>query len=1072
MLQRVLQFFLVQRALVLLIIFALMIGGWQAFKKIPIDAFPEVSPVQVKMIFKAPGMTPAEVEQRVLAPLELELLGLPKQEVLRSLAKYGLADITIDFVEGTDIYWARQQVAERLNSIGLPNGVSGGMAPMSTPLSEIFMFTVESETLNNMEKRDLLDWVIRPALRSVPGVADVNALGGLARTFVVKPDYFQMANLGITVQELVATLESNNQNDGAGRLNQGEEVLLVRSQGALENISDIENLVLKVENGASITIGMVAKVEIDAIYRNGSVTQNGQEEAVQGIVVALKGANARDVIHLVQERIDELSLAFPKGTNVSVFYNRSDLIDTAITTVSKALLEAVVLVLIVLLLFLGNIRAAIAVAVILPLAALMTFMLMNYFNISANLMSLGGLAIAIGILVDAAVVVVENIVAQQERTQHLTRMNRMHVIYRALKEVAVPVISGIIIIMVVENIVAQQERTQHLTRMNRMHVIYRALKEVAVPVISGIIIIMVVFLPLLTLEGIEGKLFVPVALTIILALSSSLILSLTIIPTLSSFILTQKQHKEPWLIRKLTSGYQRVLGWSLHNDKSVVAVALIALAFAGYMFTQVGKTFMPQMDEGYVILQIEKTASVSLEASVEMDQRIQATLMKEVPEIERIIARLGSDELGLDPMSLNDTDTFLVLKPKSEWRMETKDELVDAIRESLETNFPGTGYAFTQPIQMRTEEMLSGARGDVAIKIFGDNPQELAKVAQEVAKMAEGIEGAQDVFTATNDGLRYLQVEINREMAGRLGLSIQDLQTLLRVQINGLEVGTIYEGIRQIPLMVRAAENAKSSIYDMLNQPVLLNTAAGAQTFLLGDLIHVAEVEGSVAIEREQSKRFSVVAVNVTGRDLVGFVEEAKQTAKQLDLPAGYYFEWGGEFENQQRAAEKLSFVVPVALVLIFIILFSTFGSMLQATLVMANVPFALIGGVAALFITGEYLSVPASVGFIALLGIAVLNGVVMLSYFNQLRVQGLDIMEVVTVGALRRLRPVLMTASIAALGLIPLVFADGPGSEIQRPLAIVVIGGLVSSTILTLLILPIIYRRFMGKVSIKGENA
>ena len=1027
MLQKFLQFFLIQRGLVLLLVLGLSVAGWQAFQKMPIDAFPEVSPVQVKMIFKAPGMTPSEVEQRVIAPLELELLGLPKQEVLRSLAKYGLADITLDFVEGTDIYWARQQVAERLNSASLPNGVTGGMTPLSTPLSDVFMFTIEGDALNNMEKRDLLDWVIRPALRSVPGVADVNVLGGLARTFVVKPDYQRMAALGVTLDEIIEVLELNNRNDGAGRLNQGEEVLLVRTEGALESEQDIAQLVVKVENSVPILMSQVATIEIDAIYRNGAVTQNGVSEAVQGLVVALKGANAREVVQGVEARIDELSLALPAGIEVSVFYNRSDLVDTAIAGVSKALMEAVVLVLIVLLLFLGNLRAALTVALILPLAALMTFILMNYFGISANLMSLGGLAIAIGILVDAAVVVVENIVVQQTK---------------ALNQ----------------------------PRMSKMHVIFRALKEVAVPVISGILIIMVVFLPLLTLEGLEGKLFSPVAVTIILALGSSLLLSLTVIPALASFILGAPNHKEPWLIRTISKGYRPLLEWSLRHDKTVVVLAISALAGAGVMFTQVGKTFMPQMDEGGIILQIEKTPSISLDVSTELDRRIQSVILREVPEVERIIARVGSDEMGLDPMSLNDTDSFLVLKPKEQWRMETKEELVNTIRQTLESFFPGIPYAFTQPIQMRTEEMLSGARGDVAIKIFGDNPQELAQVAQQVAKMAEGVEGARDVFTATNDGLRYLQVEINRDMASRLGLSVQQLQRLLRVQINGLEVGIIYQGIRQVPLMVRAGEEAKSSIDAMLNQPVTLATPTGVHHLQLHQLVQAQEVEGPVMIQREQSKRFAVVAANVEGRDLVGFVEEAKQAAQSLDLPAGYYFEWGGEFENQQRAAERLMIVVPVALILIFIILFSTFGSMLQASLVMANVPFALIGGVLALWLTGEYLSVPASVGFIALLGIAVLNGVVLLSYFNQLRLQGMELAQVVVEGAMRRLSPVLMTASVAALGLIPLVFADGPGSEIQRPLAIVVIGGLVTSTLLTLLILPIIYRRFMTKVSVEEQ--
>lgn len=1020
MLSRFLQFFLIQRTLVLLIGFAIIAGGWQAFQKIPIDAFPDVSPAQVKMIFKAPGMTPSEVEQRIIAPLELELLGLPNQQVLRSLAKYGLADITLDFTEGTDIYWARQLVSERLNNLDLPASVTGGMAPLSTPLSDVYMFTIEGDTQDNMQKRDLLDWVIRPALRSVPGVADVNVLGGFARAYVVKPDYQQLFAYQIPLSKLIDVLESNNKNDGAGRLQQGEEVLLVRTEGNLTSIEDIENTVVAFNNGVAITVKQIAKVEIDALYRNGAVTQNGQGEAVQGLVMALKGANAREVVAGIEERLQGLESALPKGISISVFYNRAELVDTAIFGVSKALLEAIVLVLLILLVFLGNVRAAIAVALILPLAALMTFILMRWFGLSANLMSLGGLAIAVGILVDAAVVVVENIVSHQEKNAQKTQ-----------------------------------------GKLPDMHIVFRALKEVSVPVIAGILIIMTVFLPLLTLEGLEGKLFIPVALTIIFALGSSLILALTLIPTFAAMILGKPSHQEPWLIRKLLAVYQPVLKWSLKNDRKVIFGAVVALILTVLVYTQVGKTFIPQMDEGDIIVQIEKTPSISLESSTAMDMRIQQAIMKEVPEVIRIVARVGSDEIGMDPMSLNDTDSFFVLKPKDEWRMGSKEELIEEIRKVIDAQFPGINYAFTQPIQMRVDEMLTGARGDVAIKIFGDNPEELNQVAKAMVTMVEGIEGAEDVFTATNDGLQYLQVKVRKDMAGRLGVSVNQVQNILKTQVNGIEAGIIYEGIRSIPLMIRGGEEVKSSAFEMLKRPVTVDTPNGVKTVLLEQLVEVDSVEGPVAINREQSKRFAVVVANVSGRDLVGFVDEAKQRVKDLNIPAGYYFEWGGEFENQQRAAQKLSIVVPVALILIFLILFTTFKSVPQATMVMVNVPFALIGGVFALWITGEYLSVPASIGFIALLGIAVLNGLVMLTYFNQLLAKGLDISQVVIEGALRRFRPVLMTASIAALGLVPLLFADGPGSEIQKPLAIVVIGGLITSTVLTLLILPIIFKRF-----------
>ncbi|BBP43344.1 efflux RND transporter permease subunit [Thiosulfativibrio zosterae] len=1014
MLSNFIQFFLTQRILVVLMILSILSGGWMAFQKTPIDAFPDVSPIQVKMIFKAPGMTPTEVEQRIISPIEMEVLGLPNQDSLRSLAKYAIADITLDFKPGTDIYWARQVVAERLNAIDLPAGVTGGIAPLSTPLSDIFMFTIEGNTLNNMEKRDLLDWVIRPALRSVPGVADVNSLGGLVRTYSVQPDFQRLQAFKISVNQLIAAIEANNKNDGAGRLNQGEEVMLVRTLGNLTSIDDIENIVVTYQNSVAVRVKDLAKVKIDSLYRNGAVTESGKGEAVEGLVIALRGANAREVVANIEQRLVELQPSLPKGISVEVFYNRSDLIDKAIHTVSKALTEAVVLVVLTLLLFLGNIRAAITVALILPLSALMTFMFMNWFGLSANLMSLGGLAIAVGMLVDAAVVVVENIVTHQENDK---------------------------------------------ANLPKLHIIYRALQEVATPVISGILIIMTVFLPLLTLEGLEGKLFIPVALTIIFALGSSLVLSLTIIPTLASFILGKPSHQEPWLIRKLSAIYKPTLIWSLAHDKIIIGFALVALVVAGYVYTLVGKTFMPQMDEGAIILQIEKIPSISLKETVRLDLQVQKALMEQVPEITKIVARVGSDELGLDPMSLNDTDTFLVLKPKDEWRMETKEELIDAIRQVIEEQFPSFGYAFTQPIQMRVDEMLTGARGDIAINIFGDSPALLSKTAEHLVEILKTIPGSVDVFTPANDGSRYLQLQVNRQMAGVLGLTVDEVQTLLRSQIDGLVVGNIYQGIRQIPLMVRGPEDYKSSKIEMLQQPITLNNG---QSVLLNQLVDAVEVEGPVAVKREQSKRFAVVVSNVQGRDLVSFVEEAKaKAAAELDLPTGYYLEWGGQFENQQRAAAKLSVVVPIALVLIFIILFSTFQSIPQAIMVLTNVPFALIGGIIALWGAGEYLSVPASVGFIALLGIAVLNGVVMITYFNQLAAKGMALTEIVVEGALRRLRPVLMTASIAALGLIPLVFATGPGSEIQRPLAIVVIGGLISSTLLTLLILPIIYRRF-----------
>jgi len=1017
MLARVVQFALTQRLLVILSILVLVGAGWNAFRNTPIDAFPDVSTTQVKIIVKAPGMTPEEVETRITAPIEVEMLGIPSQSMLRSVAKYALTDITVDFEEGTDIYWARQQVSERLNAIwgDLPTDISGGIAPMTTPLGEMFMFTIEGGELDIMQRRELLDWVIRPALRTVAGVADVNALGGQVRTFEVVPDNARLNARGISLAQLREALERNNRNDGAGRLDDGEESLLVRTEGSIRTLEDVAAIVVKSDPAQPVRIGDIAEVRLGALTRYGAVTYDGKGEIVEGLVLGLRGANARDVVLGVRAKIAELNPSLPEGVHIRVFYDRGNLVESAIGTVTKALTEATVLVLVLLVLFLGDLRAALTVALILPLAALATFILMNAFGLSANLMSLGGLAIAIGMLVDAAVVVVENVVTTLAR---------------------------------------HGERP----KLPRLHLIYRASKEVAVPVTSGIMIIVIVFLPLLTLQGLEGKLFGPVALTIVFALTSSLVLSLTIVPVLASYLLGKPAHDDPWLVRKIMGGYLPLLRWSLNHGRAVVITAIILLIAAGGLYTQVGKAFMPSMDEGDLIVQLEKLPSINLEKSIELDQRVQREIMRQVPEVTGIVARTGSDELGLDPMGLNQTDSFLVLKPREEWRMDKKGELIDAIRKVLE-QFPGVDYAFTQPIEMRVSEMLTGVRGDLAIKIFGGDQDALNRTAESIVSVVQEIQGAEDVFTPRNEGAQYYQLKVDRLAAGRLGLDVDSLEDGLRAQVEGVSVGTVYEAARRTPLVIRGPSSLRGSaaVFGALQL-----TLADGQQVPLSSLVTLERTEGPVAIQRERGNRMAVVVANVGGRDLVGFVEEARQkVAQQVTLPTGYYYEWGGEFENQQRAARRLSIVVPVAIGLIFLLLFSTFRSVRQAVLVLTNVPFAMIGGIFALWSTNEYLSVPASVGFIALLGIAVLNGVVMVTYFNQLKALGMATEKLVVEGARRRLRPVLMTASIAAFGLVPLLFASGPGSEIQRPLAIVVIGGLISSTALTLILLPILYRRF-----------
>ncbi len=1018
------RFALSQRILIVLMIFLLFGAGYYSIKQIPIDAFPEVSPTQVKVIVKANGMTPEEVEVGITAPIEVELLGIPKQTMLRSIAKYAITDITIDFEEGTDIFWARQQVAERLNSIwgDLPEGIEGGIAPMTTPLGEMFMFAIEGGDLTLMERRSLLDWVIRPALRTVSGVADVNALGGLVRSFEVSPNNTRMSARNISINQLIAALKSNNRNDGAGRLTEGEEALIVRAEGRIKTLDDVRSIVVDSRQGSPIFVSDVADIRIGSLTRYGAVTKDGKGEAVTGLVLSLRGANARQTIIDIEKKLAEISPGFPEGVEINVFYNRGTLIDKAVSTVSNALIQAIVLVVILLILFLGNFRAALTVALSLPMAAMVTFILMKSIDMSANLMSLGGLVIAIGMLVDSAIVVVENI------TTHLS----------------------------------DKEKSQ---RLPRLHIIYRATKEVALPVTSGTLIIIIVFLPLLTLQGLEGKLFTPVALTIVFALGGALLLAFTAIPVLSSWLLKQISDKEPWLPRQLQKLYQPLLLWSLSNIKIVFTVAAGLLVMTGIIFTQLGSTFMPTLDEGDIVLQVEKLPSITLAQTIELDTQVQKNLLKNIPEITNIISRVGTDELGLDPMSLNDTDAFLVLKPKDQWRMKNKNELIEEIRTVM-AQTPGLAFGFTQPIDMRVSEMLTGSRGDVAVKLFGSDLNLLNSKAKEIEAVLKTIKGASDVFASENEGMQFLQLTIDRQAAGRLGLNSDDIETILRAQIEGLNIGIIQEGMTRTPLVIKGSS-------DISRFETLQITLPEGGHVPITAITKLKRVEGVVSIDRERGQRFVVIQSNVEGRDLVGFVDEARQViAEKVKLPTGYYVEFGGEFENQQRASSRLALVVPISLILIFLLLFSTFSSVRQASLILSNIPLAMVGGVFALWVSGEYLSVPASVGFIALLGIAVLNGVVMVSYFNQLRATGMDLAQVVIIGSTRRLRPVLMTATTAAFGLMPLLIATGPGSEIQRPLAIVVIGGLVSSTFLTLILLPILYQLFSDKSHQEINNA
>ncbi len=1007
MLGSIIEFSLKQRLVVLLLSFGLFAYGLYSFFKIPIDAFPDISSTQVKIIMKAPGMTPEEVENRVVKPMEAELLGLENQKLLKSTSKYAIADITIDFNDGTDIYRARAQVSEKLASLlpSLPKGVDGGMAPITTPLGEAFMFTIEGD-MTQKEKRELLDFTIRPALRGAKGVADVNSLGGEARAFVVVPDVLAMRNLGIPMSQLQQTLEDNLKNDGAGRLDSGEESFLVKFESGVKDAREIANITIHSHNGP-IRIGDFCEVRDDARTRLGYVTKDGIGETTEGLVLTLKGANARETITQIEERLDKLKPQLPSGVEIVPFYNRSQLIEKAVGTVSKALIEAIVLVIILLMLFLGDLRAAIAVSVILPFSLAIAFLMMRYFGLSANLMSLGGLAIAIGMLVDSAVVVVENAFAK----------------------------------------LAEQDSS-----LPKLHQVYRASKEVSTAVFSGILIIAVVFLPLLTLEGLEGKLFAPVAMTIVFALFGSLVLSLTLIPVVASLILKSTPHEETKIGAWFNRVYEPMLDFALNRTKVLFMGAVGFLIVSFTLFGFVGKSFMPTLDEGDIILGIETPPSVSLEKSKELNLAVQRTIMEQVPEVQTIVARTGSDELGLDPMGLNQTDTFITLKPQKEWQAKNKEEIKDKIAEALK-NFSGISFSFTQPIEMRISEMLTGSRGDLAIKIYGSDIDTLNDLGQQVVTILESIPGASEIMTTPNEGVNYLSVRPDRVEAAKTGVETAELDLFLKVALDGVMIDAIPVQNVRIPVLMRMDSDIARDMdrFKSLELPL-----ADGFSVPISSIARIESNEGALKVDRENGERLNVVRANVQGRDLVGFVDEAKQKiAQQVRLPKGYHVVYGGQFENQQRAAAKLMTVVPVSIGIIFMILFFTFRSVSSTLLILLNIPFAVTGGIISLYFSGEYLSVPASVGFIALFGIAVLNGVVMVSYFNSLLKNGCTIDEAVRDGARRRLRPVLMTAFIAALGLLPLLFASGVGSEIQKPLAIVVLGGLVTSTVLTLLILP-----------------
>ncbi|GAA8250499.1 efflux RND transporter permease subunit [Helicobacter pylori] len=1018
MLASIIEFSLRQRVIVIVGAILILFFGTYSFIHTPVDAFPDISPTQVKIILKLPGSSPEEMENNIVRPLELELLGLKGQKSLRSISKYSISDITIDFDDSVDIYLARNIVNERLSSVmkDLPVGVEGGMAPIVTPLSDIFMFTIDGN-ITEIEKRQLLDFVIRPQLRMISGVADVNSIGGFSRAFVIVPDFNDMARLGVSISDLESAVRVNLRNSGAGRVDRDGETFLVKIQTASLSLEDIGKITVSTNLG-HLHIKDFAKVISQSRTRLGFVTKDGVGETTEGLVLSLKDANTKEIITQVYQKLEELKPFLPNGVSINVFYDRSEFTQKAIATVSKTLIEAVVLIIITLFLFLGNLRASVAVGVILPLSLSVAFIFIKLSDLTLNLMSLGGLVIAIGMLIDSAVVVVENAF----------------------------------------------EKLSANTKTTKLHAIYHSCKEIAVSVVSGVVIIIVFFVPILTLQGLEGKMFRPLAQSIVYALLGTLVLSITIIPVVSSLVLKATPHSETFLTRFLNRIYAPLLEFFVRNPKKVILGAFVFLIASLSLFPFVGKNFMPALDEGDVVLSVETTPSISLDQSRDLMLNIESAIKKHVKEVKSIVARTGSDELGLDLGGLNQTDTFISFIPKKEWSVKTKDELSEKITDSLK-DFKGINFSFTQPIEMRISEMLTGVRGDLAVKIFGDDISELNKLNFQIAQALKGIKGSSEVLTTLNEGVNYLYVTPNKEAMANVGITSDEFSKFLKSALEGLVVDVIPTGISRTPVMIRQESDFASSITKIKS---LALTSKYGVLVPITSIAKIEEVDGPVSIVRENSMRMSVVRSNVVGRDLNSFVEEAKKVITQnIKLPSSYYITYGGQFENQQRANKRLSTVIPLSILAIFFILFFTFKSIPLALLILLNIPFAVTGGLIALFAVGEYISVPASVGFIALFGIAVLNGVVMIGYFKELLLQGKSVEECVLLGAKRRLRPVLMTACIAGLGLIPLLFSHSVGSEVQKPLAIVVLGGLVTSSALTLLLLPPMFMLIAKKIKI-----
>ncbi|WP_122521742.1 CusA/CzcA family heavy metal efflux RND transporter [Pseudomonas viridiflava] len=1037
MFERLIKFAIEQRIVVMLAVLLMAGLGIASYQKLPIDAVPDITNVQVQINTSAPGFSPLETEQRITFAIETNMAGLPGLQQTRSLSRSGLSQVTVIFEDGTDLFFARQQVNERLQIAKdqLPEGVETMMGPVSTGLGEIFLWTVEAREGARKEDgtpytptdlRVIQDWIIKPQLRNVPGVAEINTIGGFAKQYEIAPDPKKLAAYKLTLNDLVAALERNNANVGAGYIERGGEQLLIRAPGQLENIDDIANIVIANVQGTPIRVSSVAEVGIGKEMRSGAATENGRE-VVLGTVFMLIGENSRTVSQAVAAKLADINRTLPDGIEAVTVYDRTNLVEKAIATVKKNLVEGAILVIAILFLFLGNIRAALITAMVIPLAMLFTFTGMFANKVSANLMSLG--ALDFGIIVDGAVVIVENSI---RRLAH-----------------------------------AQQKHGRMLTRAERFHEVFAAAKEARRPLIFGQLIIMVVYLPIFALTGVEGKMFHPMAFTVVIALLGAMILSVTFVPAAIAMFVTGKvKEEEGFVMRTARQRYAPVLGWVLGHRWIAFTLAFVVMVLSGFTASRMGSEFIPSLSEGDFALQALRVPGTSLTQSVDMQQRLEKAVIEKMPEVERMFARTGTAEIAADPMPPNISDSYVMLKPQSEWPDPDKSrETLIAELQKAAASVPGSNYELSQPIQLRFNELVSGVRSDVAVKVFGDDMTVLNQTAAKIAAAMQKVPGASEVKVEQTTGLPVLTINIDRDKAARYGLNVADVQDAIATALGGRQAGTLYEGDRRFDMVVRLSEQLRTDVAGLSSLLIPVPASAGSinQQISFISLSQVASLDlvlGPNQISRENGKRLVIVSANVRGRDLGSFVEDAGQTIdSSVQIPAGYWTNWGGQFEQLQSAAKRLQIVVPVALLLVLALLFLMFNNLKDGLLVFTGIPFALTGGVMTLWLRDIPLSISAGVGFIALSGVAVLNGLVMISFIRNLREEGRSLHDAITEGALTRLRPVLMTALVASLGFIPMALATGTGAEVQRPLATVVIGGILSSTALTLLVLPALYQ-------------